>query len=310
MNRRILERWRALGEWWRSLLLAVAIIAGVHAVVVRFVVVENISMYATLKPGDLLLVERWPVWTGFGRGAIAVFRDPLKDGAPIWRRPLMVKRIAGMPGDRVHLERSSLWVNGAPAHTPPRATTAHLVRLRAGTDGSQVRRLLDLPSLSGAGVRSVLEAPLNDSLAALVRNLPGVLEVTPMRPATGAPRHIFPFSERFAWNGDNYGPITVPRRGDTLQVDASNLPLYDRLLTVYEGQRITHSGDTLLLDGRRLDTYVVKQDYYFVLGDGLHNSSDSRYWGFVPEDHLVGRARWVLTGIGSDGARTVPRRLW
>jgi signal peptidase I len=310
MNGRMPERWRTLGEWWRSLLLAVAIIAVVHAVVVRFVVVENISMYATLKPGDLLMVERWPVWTGFHRGAVVVFHDPLKDGTSPWRRPLMVKRIAGMPGDRVQLERSLMKVDGVAVPAPPQATRAHLVRLRAGADGTEVRHLLDLPGLSGVGVRSVLEAPLNDSLAALVRNLPGVLEVTPMRPAKGAPRHIFPFSERFAWNGDNYGPIAVPRRGDTLHVDVSNLPLYDRLLTVYEGQRISHSGDTLLLGGRPLGSYVVKQNYYFVLGDGLHNSSDSRYWGFVPENHLVGRARWVITGVGSNGERSGPRRLW
>jgi signal peptidase I len=310
MNIRMLERWRALGEWWRSLLLAVAIIVLVHVVLVRFVVVENTSMYATLKPGDLLLVERWPVWTGFGRGSIVVFRDPLKDGTSPGRRPLMVKRIAGMPGDRVQLERSLLKVNGVPVPAPPHATRAHLIRLRAGTDGADIHRLLDLPMLLGSGVRSVLEAPLNDSLVALVRNFPGVLDVAPMRPATGAPRHIFPYSERFAWNGDHYGPITVPRRGDTLHIDASNLPLYDRLLTVYEGQRITHSGGTLLLDGRPLKTYVVKQDYYFVLGDGLHNSSDSRYWGFVPGDHLVGRARWVITGVSGDGVRTGPRRLW
>lgn len=305
-----LERWRGLNEWLKSLLLALVLLAVLHLLVFRFVVVENISMYATLRPGDLLLVERWPLLTGLDRGAIVVFRDPLKDQDVRWRRPLMVKRIAGAPGDVVALERARLKVNGTTVPSPPAATRAHLVRLRDGADSGDLRTLLGLTDLPGISGSSVLEVPLNDSLAALVAALPEVVDVAPMRLATGAPRHLFPFSERFAWNGDNYGPITVPQRGDTLHITPANLPLYDRLLTIYEGQRITHDGNALLLNGVPLETYVVQQDYYFVLGDGLHSSSDSRYWGFLPADHVIGRARWVLTGIGADGARSGPRRLW
>lgn len=305
-----LQRWRGLSEWIKSLLLAILLIVVLHLLVFRFVVVENISMYATLRPGDLLLVERWPVWTGLERGAIVVFRDPLKDQDPRWRRPLMVKRIAGAPGDVVVLERARLKVNGTLVPDPPAATRAHLVRLRAGADHGVLRSLLGLPDLPGISSSRVLEVPLNDSLAALVAALPEVVDVAPMRLATGAPRHLFPFSERFAWNGDDYGPIAVPRRGDTLRITAANLPLYDRLLTIYEEQHLTYSGNDLLINGAPLDTYVVQKDYYFMLGDGLHSSSDSRYWGFLPADHLIGRARWVLTGIGADGARSGPHRLW
>jgi signal peptidase I len=306
----LLHRWRGLNEWLKSLVLALVLLAALHLLVVRFVVVENTSMYATLRPGDLVLVERWPLVTGLDRGSIVVFRDPLKDQEPRWRRPLMVKRIAGMPGDVVELERADLRVNGALTTAPPAATRAFLVRLRSGASSDGIRRLLGLPDLPGIGGSSVLEVPLNDSLADLVNSLPEVVDVAPMRLATGAPRHLFPFSERFAWNGDNYGPITVPAKGDTLRITTANLPLYDRLLTIYEGQRITHAGDSLLLNGQPLQYYVVQQDYYFTLGDGLHSSSDSRYWGFLPADHVVGRVRWVLTGIGADGTRSGPRRLW
>ncbi|MEZ4755435.1 MAG: signal peptidase I [Flavobacteriales bacterium] len=305
-----LQRWRDLNEWLKSLVLALLLIAVLHLLVFRFVVVENISMYATLRPGDLLLVERWPLLSGIDRGSIVVFRDPLRDQVPRWKRPLMVKRIAGMPGDVVQLERAELRVNDVPTAPSPAATRAFLVRLRSGASSNGIRQLLGLPDLPGIGGGSVLEVPLNDSLAALVEALPEVMGVVPMRLATGAPRHLFPFSERFAWNGDNYGPITVPRRGDTLHITTANLPLYDRLITIYEGQRIAHAGDSLLLNGQPLTTYVVQQDYYFMLGDGLHSSSDSRYWGFLPADHLMGRVRWVLTGIGADGARSGPRRLW
>ena len=303
------QHWRSLNEWLKAFLLAVVLLVAMHVLVVRWVVVENTSMYATLRPGDLMAVERWPVWTGLERGDIVVFRDPLKDELASWRRPLMVKRIAGMPGDVVEVRAGSLLVNGIEQSAPPDGTRSYLVRLR--TDASPAR-VLDLLGLKGLDVmkgRQVLELPLNEVLASQVEALSDVVSVTPMGLATGSPRHLFPFSQRYAWNGDHYGPVRVPRQGDTLVIDPNTLPLYDRLISVYEAHRLTVNGNELMLDEEPLTHYVVEKDHAFVLGDGLHHSADSRYWGFLPMDHVVGRVRWVVTGIGADGARSGPRHL-
>jgi signal peptidase I len=277
-------------DWLRAFALAVGILFLAHAFVIRFVTVRSASMFATLRPGDLLLVQRWTRWTGFQRGDIVVFRDPLKDSEPRWRRPLLVKRVAGIPGDIIELRNAGLFVNGTKADQPDEMTLSHLVRLREGTDASAFARRHGLPDALIVPGRSNLETALNRRLADALLKDESVVSVAPMRLATGGKRHLFPFSPFYQWNGDDYGPITVPKRGDTLRVTVDNLPLYDRLISVYEGHRLSNSGDALLIDGHPLTSYVVEQDYCFVLGDSRHFSADSRYWGFVPEDHLIGRA--------------------
>lgn len=299
----MLARWRRLNEWLRALVWAVLLLMMVHLFVFRWVTVQSTSMYATLLPGDLVLVQRWPVWTGFQRGDIAVFRDPLKDREPMRKRPLLVKRIMGMPGDTVDLRNGQLWVNGQRATEPMMATQAYLVRMRTDHDIRALLPKLGLPtSLIQAG-RQLHELPLNRSLADSLERMEGVVSAEPMSPAKGAPRHIFPFSQRYRWNSDNYGPIVIPAKGDTLHITVDNFPLYDRLISLYEGNTLSVDGNTLLLNGNELKDYVVQQDHYFVLGDSRHHSADSRYWGFVPQDHLVGRAARVILGKGG----TLPR---
>lgn len=277
-------------EWSRAFLLALGVLILLHLFVIRFVTVRSTSMFATLRPGDLLLVQCWTRWTGLHRGDIVVFRDPLKDAEPMMRRPLLVKRIVGGPGDTVEIGAGRVTVNREPFAEAPGVTTSHLVRLREGADPRAFAERHGLPVALIIPGRTNLETALNKVLTDAIADDEEAVSITPMRLADGARLHVFPFSPRYPWNGDAYGPVTVPRRGDTLRINADNLPLFDRILTVYEGHRLSNSGDTLLLDGRPLTTYVVEQDYCFVLGDCRHFSADSRYWGFVPMNHVVGRA--------------------
>ena len=297
----LLHRWRALNNWLQAFLLAMLLLVLVHLFVLRWVTVQSTSMYATLLPGDLVLVQRWPVWTGLERGDIVVFRDPLKDHLPRMQRPLLVKRIAGMPGDTIELRRSTLWVNGVEQPDPARATRAYVVRLRTDHGPEEVLAATHLPPTLLQPGRSILELPLNRALADSLEQLPSVVLAEEMSLASGSPPHIFPFSPRFRWNGDDYGPLHVPAKSDTLRIAMDNLPLYDRLMSRYEGHRLTVDRNVLLIDGEPLDRYVVEQDHYFVLGDSRHHSADSRYWGFVPHDHLVGRATFIVAGKGGKG---------
>lgn len=295
------HHWRSLNEWLRAFVLAVLLLVLGHLFVLRWVTVQSTSMYATLLPNDLVLVQRWPLWTGFERGDVAVFRDPLKDREAKSKRPLLVKRIVGMPGDTVELRTGVLWVNGSPQGTPATATWSYLVRMRGEHSTDSIMDLLRLPKSMLIPGRRFLEIPANQFLADTLEQLPAVVSAEPMSLATGAPRHIFPFSQRFRWNGDSYGPIVVPAMGDTLRIDMDNLPLYDRIMSIYEGHTLSVDGNVLLIDGVPLTSYVVEQDYYFMLGDSRHHSADSRYWGFVPQDHLVGRAARVIFSKGGDG---------
>jgi len=296
------QRWNALNEWLKAFVLALILLFMLHVFVVRWVIVESTSMYATLRPGDLVLVQRWPVWTGLSRNDVVVFRDPLKDDVPMVRRPLLVKRIVGMPGDLVRVRDGETSVNGKHTEFVAEGTRAYLVRLRKLEFTDSRLRSLGLPEHMLQPGRTIVEVPLNEDLARSARALPYVVSVDLLGPATGSPRHIFPFSPRYAWNSDDYGPIAVPAKGDTLHITADNLPLYDRLISVYEGHSLSVDHKALLIDGQPLTTYVVEQNYYFVLGDRRHYSADSRYWGFVPEDHITGRAGLLLWGKGVTGA--------
>ncbi len=290
------DTWHNLNDWLKALLIAFVVLGFTHAFILRWVTVSSTSMYATLHPGDLVGVAKWPLWTGFDRGGIIVFRDPLQDDRAMPQRKLLVKRVVGMPGDVVELRDGELFVNKVLVAPSAEETSSWLVRLQRGTDARAVLRELGLPADPSPADATSLELPLNATMAAALRERTGVISVERMRSASGHPGHIFPFSPYFKWNTDDYGPITIPRTGDTLRVDLRTLPLYDRIITRYEGNDLEVAKRVLAINGEETTAYRVEQDYYFVLGDNRHYSADSRYWGFVPADHVVGTAAFVLLG--------------
>ena len=113
---------------------------------------------------------------------------------------------------------------------------------------------------------------------------------------------MFPFDPaRFAWNIDQYGPVYVPRKDDSVLLTADNIALYRRIITTYEGHTLTEKDGRFYVDGQLCNRYVFGMNYYWAMGDNRHNSADSRYWGFVPEDHIVGKAFWVWMSWNKDG---------
>ena len=114
----------------------------------------------------------------------------------------------------------------------------------------------------------------------------------------------FPFSEKYKWNRDNYGPIWIPEKGATVDLSLENLPLFERIIDVYEDNDLQIEKGEIWINGEKADTYTFKMDYYWMMGDNRHNSADSRYWGFVPEDHIVGKPLFVY--ISFDKERRFP----
>jgi signal peptidase I len=106
----------------------------------------------------------------------------------------------------------------------------------------------------------------------------------------------------YKWNVDNFGPIIIPKKGWTVKLDGMTFPLYERCIEVYENNKVQISGNDILINGKKADTYTFKMNYYWMMGDNRHGSQDSRYWGFVPEDHVVGEA-WLIWMSWNKGVR-------
>ncbi|MBQ7195218.1 MAG: signal peptidase I [Bacteroidales bacterium] len=121
-----------------------------------------------------------------------------------------------------------------------------------------------------------------------------------------SPRTLFPFEDK-GWTRDNYGPLWVPCKGATVKLDADNLAIYRRIIEVYEHNTLEQTAQGFRINGELTDSYTFKQDYYFMMGDNRHNSLDSRYWGFVPEDHVVGRP--AIIWLSTDRDRKFPANI-
>ena len=118
---------------------------------------------------------------------------------------------------------------------------------------------------------------------------------------------IFPFTPEFKWTRDNFGPIWIPSKGSQIELTVENLPLYERIITSYEGHDLQVKDGVIYIDGEEANSYTFAQDYYFMMGDNRHNSLDSRYWGFVPEDHIVGKPAVIWLSI--DRNRKFPNNI-
>ncbi|MEM9821630.1 MAG: S26 family signal peptidase, partial [Bacteroidota bacterium] len=225
---------------------------------------------------------------------------------PIDKKDHYIKRCVGIPGDQIEIRDRQLYVNGAPAENPSKLQ----FRYRVNLNGSSINEKkleewgISLEELRYFANRNTRIYHLNDEQAEKLRAMNQNIVVEHVAPEH-TEGYLFPHDPRNfpGWTNDNYGPLTIPKAGETVTVTPNNIEVFRRVITAYEGHELLIKNGRVFIDGQQTTTYTFVQDYYWMMGDNRHNSEDSRVWGFVPADHVVGKPLfiWFSTKNGNIG---------
>jgi len=213
-----------------------------------------------------------PMWDTLGNAVIEIERGIELSGLgpnllarPVDKKENYIKRCVAIPGDSIRIKNQTLFVNGKKAWTSPTAQF---------------------------GASPIPLGHYHEQLA-----------TTPFKPAEKFLQYfpIFPNDPQYDWSEDNFGPLRIPKAGDVVELNSKTIPLYRRIIHAYEGHDLAEKEDGIYIDGKKVDKYTIEGNYYWMMGDNRNGSADSRFWGFVPEDHIVGHAAFTWLSVGEKG---------
>ena len=299
---------------------------------ISFPLVHNVLPF-TIKTNSYVDWIKWPYKriAGFGkieRDDIVVFNFPVGDtivvgnenpdyyawirmrgrkfmydnyeikSRPLDKKENFVKRCVAIPGDTLKIIDTKVYINGKQQPNYKGIQHNYTVKIKQGRFNPKALDKLNIYTDCVYENGIYPNMPLTNEMVAKLKQFPS-LEIIERSivPKGIYESHIFPHNEIFKWNNDNFGPLVIPKKGMTIKLTEKNIILYRRVINVYEGNNYKEENNKVFIDGKEIKEYTFKQNYYWMMGDNRHNSADSRAWGFVPEDHVVGKPVMVFYSL-------------
>jgi len=251
-----------------------------------------------IKQNDIVVFS-WPVDT------VEQFfkRTNRRIRKPIDKKSNYVKRCVGIAGDSLEIRDGYVYINGKKNELPERAKLQFYYDVNTGGTQLSVKSLKTRYHVREGGRLQdgnyILNLASDD--AKRLKNNPSVKGMVRKISPKGEGESVFPNVRSLNWNKDFFGPIYIPKKDATVAINAETLPLYKQIIVEYEKNKLEVNNGQIMINGQPADKYTFKQDYFWMMGDNRHNSEDSRYWGFVPADHIVGKPVFIWFSWNSDG---------
>ncbi len=321
-------------EWLKAIGIALLALIVIRLFFFQSYSIPTTSMEKTIMEGDYILVSkanygarlpitplslpffphvyssliklpyfRIPCSSAIKNNDVVVFNYPIEDKKPVDKRTVFIKRCVAVAGDTLRIKNGKIYINNKLTEEPENIEFNYLVK----TDSTSISpEMLQAYDITDGGLFMDMYSyniATTRSNAEKISKLPIVRKCEVMCEDSGLyANELFPSSMYYPWNMDNYGPIVIPKKGMTVKLNKITLPLYYRIINVYEGNKLSVKNDSIcIINDMQTRTYTFKRNYYFMIGDNRHNSDDSRFWGFVPEDHIIGKAVMIWFSIDKFG---------